>query len=132
MNNVLTGKITIKTYNINETSVTHVDRTKLIWVTSNVITKKCYFFAKFERSNLVLAVFENVALSETAIKQPQHFEKNFTSKFQPNSGRFACFGQIQLYFQTQLFADNLQNRCLKNFAIFTGKHLCWSFLLITL
>ena len=84
LNNVLTDKIAIKTYNINQTSITPVDRTKLIWVTSKVITKKCYFFANFERSNLVLAVFENVALSETAIKQLQHFEKNFTIKFQPN------------------------------------------------
>ena len=28
-------------------------------------------------------------------------------------------GQIQFYFLKQPFADNLQNRCLKNFAIFT-------------
>ena len=47
--------------------------------------------------------------------------------------RFAYFGQIQLYFQKQPFADNLHNRCLiKNFAIFTGKHLCCSLLSITL
>ena len=32
--------------------------------------------------------------------------------------------------QKQLFADVLQIGVLKNFAIFTGKHLFWSFFLI--
>ena len=31
--------------------------------------------------------------------------------------------------QKQLLKDFLQNRCSLNFAIFTGKHLCWSLLL---
>ena len=31
--------------------------------------------------------------------------------------------------QQQSFADVLQNRCSKNFANFTGKHLCWSLFL---
>ena len=44
---------------------------------------------------------------------------------------------IQKYFsayiiQKQLFADALQNRCSKNFTIFTGKHLCLSLFLIKL
>ena len=34
--------------------------------------------------------------------------------------------------QKQLFADVLQKRCLKKFAIFTGKYLCWSLFLIEL
>ena len=35
--------------------------------------------------------------------------------------------------QKQLFADVLQKRCsFKNFAKFTGKHLCWNLLLIRL
>ena len=42
------------------------------------------------------------------------------------------FGQIQFYFQKQPFADDLQNRCLKNFVIFTGKHLCCSIFKINL
>ena len=41
-------------------------------------------------------------------------------------------GQIQFYFLKQPFANNLQNRCLKNFAIFTRKNLCRSLFLITL
>ena len=32
----------------------------------------------------------------------------------------------------QPFADVLHNRCSKNFAIFTGKRLCWSLFLIKL
>ena len=67
-------------------------------------------------------------------KQPfkQLLWKNFTNKFYPQSGQFAYFGQIHFYFQKQPFADNLQSKCLENFAIFTGIYLCWSLFLITL
>ena len=34
------------------------------------------------------------------------------------------------YLQKQPFADVFQNRCFKNFAIFTGQNLCWSLFLI--
>ena len=37
---------------------------------------------------------------------------------------------ILLYFQRQPFADNLQNSCLKNFAIFTGNRLYWRLFLM--
>ena len=32
---------------------------------------------------------------------------------------------MMLKFQKQPFADVIQNRVLKNLAIFTGKHMCW-------
>ena len=34
--------------------------------------------------------------------------------------------------QKQAYGDVLQNRFFRNFPIFTGKHLCWSFFLIKL
>ena len=71
-------------------------------------------------------------LQKQPFEQLQYFEKKFTNNFSPHSGRLAYFEQIQIYFQKQPFADNLQNRCLKNFALFTGKHLYWSLFLITL
>ena len=36
------------------------------------------------------------------------------------------------YFQKQLYADVLQNSVIRNFAIFTGKHLFWRVFLIKL
>ena len=73
----------------------------MMWLISKVVRQKYNSSGNLQRSNLVWAVFENVVLS--------------------NSGRFVYFRQIHFYFQKQPFADNLQDRCFKNFAIFTGK-----------
>ena len=78
----------------------------MMWLISKLVNQKCESSGNLQRNNFVWAAW-----------------KCCTFK---NSGRFAYFGQIQFYFQEQPFADNLQNSCLKNFVIFTGKHPCWS------
>ena len=87
------------------------------------MTKKCNFFVNLQRSNLVWAAFENIALSEKL----QYFEKKSTIKFKPHPGRFAYFGQIQLYFQKQPSADILQ----KYFEIFRNNFFCRATLVTT-
>ena len=54
----LTNKITAKTYHINGTRITQVYK---------VIAQKYNSSAKLQKSNLVWAIFENVALSETTV-----------------------------------------------------------------
>ena len=69
---------------------------------------------------------------QESFKQLQYFEKKLPISLSHTLKDLHTFGKIKLYFQKQPFADSLQNRCLKNLAIFTGKHLCWHLLSMTL
>ena len=62
----------------------------------------------------------------TMEKQVKHciMEKQMKAKV-------CCFVPVSLKPKKQLFAD-LQDGVLKNLAIFTGKHLCWSLFLMKL
>ena len=99
---------------------------------SKVNTRKCKIFWESSRKQPRLSCAWKCCTFRNSHLNNYSTLKKITNKFWPHSGRFPYFGQIQLYFQKQAFADNLQNRCLKNFVISTGKHLYWSLLSITL
>ena len=62
-----------------------------------------------------------------------YFKNNLLTNFSHTLDNLNSLGKLHsFFFQKQPFADNLQNRSLKNFAIFTGKHLYCSLFLITL
>ena len=56
----------------------------------------------------------------------QIVEDYFSHKFSRNLSEVYCSQK----YQRQSFADVLKKVVFKNFAKFSGKHLCWSFILI--
>ena len=74
----------------------------MIWLISKVVTQKCNSSRNLQRSKLVWAVFENVALSETLD----------VCKFWTN---------LVLLPEAAVCRE-----CLKNVGIFNGKYFCWS------
>ena len=118
----LTNRITTKTYDIIGAWITQVHK---------VIAQKCNYSAKLQRSNLVWAMFENVALRNNRLNN--YFEKSLLINLSHSLDNLHTLNKFSFTFRSRCSQIIFKmNRCLKKFAIFKGKHLCRSLFLIML
>ena len=104
--------------------------TKLIWLISKVIAQKCSSSANLQETS-----FELCLKMLHFQKQPfkQLLWKKFANKFSHTLDNLHTLDKFSFTFRSRCSQIILKiDRCLKNFAIFTGKHLRWSLFLIML
>ena len=105
--------------------------TKLIWLTSKVIAQKL----------ALLQIYKEATSFELCLKMlhfqkhplDNYFDKSLLINFSHTLDNLHTLNKFSFTFRSSCSQIIFKiDRCLKNFAIFTGKHLCWGLFLIKL